>query len=275
MNALYSKYGYRAQLISTNPGVPLHWLFLPGGPGLGSESFSNLGQRLKLPGNTWYIDYPNDGSNQVSQNDYFEGWRQGLLDLVCLFRNVVIVAHSFSGMFVLSEASIEKHIKGLVLLNTSPNANWMQEISKQAEKFHLPDVSEVQAQYQSNLSDEMFKKLTINCAPYFFSESALSEGKSLLQELPYSHKSYNWAGEDFHPGYQATFIPSIPTLIIGGEYDHVTPSTLFSNNRSWHRNHITIECLSGAGHFSWFDAFEDIHRLLIIYSKKVLVDAGS
>lgn len=273
MNSLYTKFGYRTRLVSINPGKPIHWLFFPGGPGLGSESFSDLGEKLQLPGNTWYIDYPNDGSNQISKENHFEDWHEGLVELVSSFKNVVIVAHSFSGMFVLSEARVEKHIKGLVLINTSPNASWMQEIPKQAKKYHLPDVSEVQSQYQNNPSNDLFKKLTLDCAAYFFSKSTLQEGKKLLERLPYSHASYDWAGKHFHPKYQAAFIPNIPTLVIGGECDHITPISLFVEDKSWSRGNIDIKCLNRAGHFSWFDAFEDICELFNGYSQKVLIDA--
>lgn len=61
MSSLYTQMGYRATLKSVNTGVPIHWLFLPGGPGLGSESFSDPGVKLQLPGSTWYFGH---GSNQ-------------------------------------------------------------------------------------------------------------------------------------------------------------------------------------------------------------------
>lgn len=270
MNPLYTQTGYRVSLKSVNAGVPIHWLFLPGGPGLGSESFSDLGVALQLPGNTWYVDYPNDGRNQISKVNPFDRWSDGLIELLNAFENVVLVAHSFSGMFVLSEPRIEKIIKGLVLMNTSPTADWVQEIPKQAERYNLPDVSQIQAQYQKNPSDKLFKKLTLACAPYFFSRASLEQGMQLLEGLPYSHASYDWAGKYFHPNYKAAFVPkTIPTLIIGSEFDHITPVKLFSNNELWCRKNILVECLKGSGHFPWFDSPDRLCELFMTFSKKV------
>ena len=112
-------------------------------------------------------------------------------------------------------------------------------------------------------------------APYFFPKSALRGGENLFQELPYSHKSYNCMGENFHHKHQATLTPTILTSIFKDVYDHVTTSIVFSNNKNCCRKNITMEHLSGAGHFSWLNVFEDIRRLLVTHSKKVLVDDGS
>lgn len=259
---LYSNAGYRAKLVSTHSGIPLHWLFLPGGPGLGSESFGNLCDVLSLPGNTWLIDYPNDGSNQNSHYPNFDTWKEGLIDFLQSFNNVIVVAHSFSGMFVLSDSKIEKSIKGLVLINTSPNKNWMQAIAQEAEKYQLPDLSHLQNQYLKHPSNSLFKKLTIASAPYFFSEATLDAGRALLESLPYSHAAYDWAAQYFHPTYEAQWIPQdIPTLIIGGELDHITPLSLFQNERSWKRDNIFIECIKDTGHFSWINHASQIKAL--------------
>jgi len=41
----------------------LNWLFLPGGPGLGSESLHELVAAVQTPGTSWLVDLPGDGSN--------------------------------------------------------------------------------------------------------------------------------------------------------------------------------------------------------------------
>src|ERR1700712_5244480 len=40
-----------------------NWLFLPGGPGIGSDSLRDLGEPPDLPGTGWLVDLPGDGSN--------------------------------------------------------------------------------------------------------------------------------------------------------------------------------------------------------------------
>ena len=40
-----------------------NWLFLPGGPGIGSESLTQLVDAADVPGTSWLVDLPGDGSN--------------------------------------------------------------------------------------------------------------------------------------------------------------------------------------------------------------------
>src|SRR5205085_1778994 len=104
----------------------------------------------------------------------------------------------------------------------------------------------------------------------FFPLSSLSQGKKLLENLPYSHCSYDWAGNFFHPNYQASFVPNhIPTLIIGSEHDHLTPLSLFSQNSSWKKENIKIECLNNSGHFPWLDAHNDLQEKFTHFFKKI------
>ena len=183
-------------------------------------------------------------------------------ELLEAFDNIVIVAHSFSGMFVLSDPRIESQIKGLVLLNTSPNAKWMQSILQQAKQYQLPDLSSIQARYQDHPSNTLFKALTMACAPYFFSESDLEFGKAMLETLPYSHASYDWVGQYFHPNYEAKWIPKdTPTLIVGSELDHITPLSLFKNDKRWQKKNIVIECIEDAGHIPWMTSVDKIKVL--------------
>lgn len=267
---LYTKSGFRLQLQTINDGASLHWLFLPGGPGLGSESFSDLAKNLCLPGNVWYVDYPNDGSNQISKDNLFDGWRDGLIELLECFDNIILVAHSFSGMFILSDPRIEKLVKGLVLLNTSPSNQWMQQIAEQVLLYDLPDVSVIQEKYENNRNNQSYKELTQACSPYFFSMQALKLGNLLLKNLPYSHASYDWALKSFHPQYRAFFIPElIPTLIISGEHDHVTPKELFTKDPQWNRKNITIECIKGEGHFPWLISWEQVKTAFKEFIKRL------
>src|SRR5690242_16517022 len=93
----------RLQLISSRPGANFNWLFLPGGPGLGSESLQTLTNTLKLPGTTWHVDLPGDGSNHTDcDEESFSHWSKALLEVVDTLNNVILVAHSTGGMYVLA-----------------------------------------------------------------------------------------------------------------------------------------------------------------------------
>lgn len=267
MTILYSKYGYRSTLISHIADKDLNWLFLPGGPGLGSESFDFLGKSLILPGKTWYVDHPHDGSNQNNSPIDFEHWPRGLLDLASSFKNVIIVAHSFSGMFVLSTPDIEKFLKGLVLMNTSPDKSWLQLSRIEADKNQLPDISDIQKNYIIHPSNDSFKELIMASAPYFFSPFGVDKGRALLESLPVSFASHLWASQSFHHTYRASFIPDCPTLIIGSEFDFITPLKLFTDNNEWQKENISISLLKGAGHFPWIEKMDKMKKIFTCFAK--------
>ena len=107
----------RLQLVHSSEGNNLDWLFLPGGPGLGSESLLPLLDILKLPGNLWQLDLPGDGSNTTSNNsDSFSHWPSALIEAVSEFDRVILVAHSTGGMYALSLPELEHLLIGLILL---------------------------------------------------------------------------------------------------------------------------------------------------------------
>lgn len=244
--------GFRLTPVKMGDEKAFNWFFLPGGPGFGSQAIADLADQLTLPGQVFLVDYPNDGNNQLKEKVDFNDWHNGLCQLVQGYKNVILVAHSFSGMLALSEPRLENMIKGLVLLNTSPSNRWMEMIADQADKYQLPDISEKQAWYLAEPSNSRFKTTCLAAAPYFFTSAELQAGKVLLEKLPYSHESYDWVNRDFHPSYTARWIPKqLSTLIICSEFDYLTPASLFTEDKQWQRDNIHIELIKSAGHFPW------------------------
>jgi pimeloyl-ACP methyl ester carboxylesterase len=253
MYYLYTVEQYRLRLMKTQAGKPLNWLFLPGGPGLGSESLFTLIEGLNLEGSLWAIDYPGDGSNRIPSIDY-STWFSGLSNLVQSLSNVILVAHSFAGMLSLSVPALNELLTGLVLINSAPGNQWMQALKDAKDRYRLVNNHDLLKQYYSLPSDQLLKQLSLASIPLSFTPKSAAQGKKILNDLPFNHQTYDWAMMNFHPHYQHLWIPDkIPTLIIGGEYDYITPYHLFSNNNQFARNNIHQYCIKDAGHFAWLD----------------------
>ncbi|MEV6682276.1 alpha/beta hydrolase [Streptomyces erythrochromogenes] len=103
------------------------WLFVPGGPGLGSESVLGLVRAAGVPGTAWLVDLPGEGSNrglpQVPDSPY-EGWPDVLTEAAESLDDVIMVGHSTGGMFLLSLPELEAHLAGLCLVSSAPHAGW-------------------------------------------------------------------------------------------------------------------------------------------------------
>ena len=104
---LWTADGGRLQHQSSYKNSEINWLFLPGGPGLGSETLLPLIHLLNLPGTSWCLDLPGDGSNATPDDSlYFAQWSEALVEAVGTLDNVILVAHSTGGMYALATARL-------------------------------------------------------------------------------------------------------------------------------------------------------------------------
>lgn len=263
MEQFWTKSLARLQCVRQDDKSLLNWVFLPGGPGLGSESLGQLTTILQskasqLPGSFWHLDLPGDGSNTTHQGS-FQNWSSALVEAVAKFKHVILVAHSTGGMYALSTPEIEPLLQGLILLDSAPDARWQALFEAVIKRQPVAELEELQKEYEKEPNNRSLKALTIASAPYLFTSKGLAEGVKMLESLPYSYKTCEWSKEHFDLIYQARWIPQvIPTLIVSGEQDLITPLDLFTNSKAFCRKNIRITSIQNAGHFPWIENPEEI-----------------
>jgi len=269
--ALWTKSKARLQFVSENAGENYNWLFLPGGPGLGSESLNDLIDILHLPGNIWKVDLPGDGSNNTEDDtQYFSHWSQALIEAVSALPNVILVAHSSGGMFALATPALENILTGLILMDSAPDASWQEFFTQYVKDHPLPETEKLQQKYDINPSNETLKQLTIACAPYFATAASMQSIITLLKKLPFNYKTHVWAAHHFDNTYQAKWIPGIlPTLVFAGEYDYITPLNLFTARDDFKRDNITIKKISGGSHFPWYENPVEVKKMFDEFCQKL------
>ncbi len=247
---LWTESGARLQLIRAQNRENLHWIFLPGGPGLGSEILTPLTDLLELPGSLWHLDLPGDGSNSRGS---FKNWKQGLIEAVQALENVILVGHSRGGMFALATPELQPLLKGLVLMDTAPDKKWKKQFEERIERFPLSRKTEKsEAAYQRKPSNATLRQFVLAGAPYMFKKESLKKGIQSLKNLPYNCKTIQWTEDHFDPIYKARWIPKIPTLILSGEDDLATPLHLFQK-KEFQGSHILKREIKNAGHFPWIE----------------------
>jgi pimeloyl-ACP methyl ester carboxylesterase len=260
---LFTSSKARLRFIRSNTQAEYHWLFLPGGPGLGSESLADLVSILELPGTLWFADLPGDGSNHTDDDvESFSHWSQALLELVSMFDNVILVAHSSGGFFTLATLGLEEKLKGLILMNSAPDSSWQEGFATYVKNNPIAEAERLQLLYQEKPTDELLKQLTIACAAYCSMDKSIDAICALLRKLPFNCKIHLWAEKNFDTTYRSKWIPkSIPTLIFSGDNDKITPITLFKENKDFHRKNIKICSVDNAAHFPWIDNPEQVKAL--------------
>jgi pimeloyl-ACP methyl ester carboxylesterase len=265
-NFLWTKLRARLTFIKSKAGQPYNWLFLPGGPGLGSESLANLTSCLELPGTMWFLDFPGDGSNLIDNVDnneyYFARWTDALVEAVSALGNVIIVAHSTGGMYVLASPNLKKLLKGLVLMDTAPDASWQDGYLKYCKANPLQEMDALQKIYVNNKTVENLKKLTLASLPSIFTPAGLSAGRLLFEKLPYNVESCEWSDKHFDKTYQTLWVPdNIPTLIFAGDQDNIVPLTYFEKSQDFQKTNIVMRRIQDAGHFPWIEKPKQVRSL--------------
>lgn len=257
-NYMYDENSVRYKLVKTNPGnVVFNWLFIPGGPGADSSYFLDLVNSLDIPGNSWLIDLPANGSNipdGINPDFNFDSWDKVFIPTIERFENPILVGHSFGGMFPLLFPTLEQSLKGFVILNSTPSL-WLEEATRYAKERNIPILTDAMADFQQNPNQETFKKALIACAPYYFSRNNLETGIALLEQLQVNYYAAAWwINRANNINFNAKWVPeNVPTLIIGSTDDCITPITLFQQDRRFSRKNINIEIIDNAGHFPWLE----------------------
>jgi pimeloyl-ACP methyl ester carboxylesterase len=254
-NHLWTQLRTRITFIKSKSGIPYNWLFIPGGPGLGSASLVDLTSLLDLPGTMWFLDLPGDGTNLVDQSPYyFARWTDALAEAADALDNVVMVAHSTGGMLVLSAPELKNRLCGLVLLDSAPSFIWQEEFALYCERNPLPKIAMWQEIYAKEPTAENLKKLTLAGLPYVFTKGGLEQGLRLFESLPYNVSAYEWSAKNFDSTYGALWVPdNMPTLIVAGKEDNITPLTYFRAEKNFQKSNILLRQISRAGHFPWIE----------------------
>ncbi len=260
----FDQNGVRYRLVSRNPvkNKNWNWLFIPGGPGCDSSSLLSLEKLLDLPGNTWLIDFPGNGDNinGIPEDYDYNKWFECVIPMVKRFENPIIVGISFGGILTLLTPELENYLKGVVILSSTPRI-WLEEAAACAKKYNLPDLDLQLQAFIQNPSDETCKKLLDICTYYwFYKEESLAKGREFILSIPFAFKpTFWWLHKVEACGYTATWIPEkVPALIIGNEFDYMTPFEIFQNDPRFARPNIELVEIKEAGHFNWIDNPEGV-----------------
>lgn len=234
---------------SDQPGNE-QWLFLPGGPGLSGAYLKPLAQCMNLPGKSFLADYPGCGTHPVEYQG-LDQWRLALLNTFQQLGSVGIVAHSFSGMFILNYPEFSPFISKLIIVNSAPFFDLQKQASVIKQKG-MSSLTRIVAPFINKPSNQSFADYLLALTPYF------AQSRQSIQQI-LSHgacqvRPFIDAFESFFKDFRFQWVPECATLTIGGDNDVYVPARWFIECDAFQVSHIQHEIISNTGHFCWLEA---------------------
>jgi pimeloyl-ACP methyl ester carboxylesterase len=270
MKTHYTVSGVRMRRDSSGHG-PLNWLLLPGGPGIGSESLTELADAMNVPGTIWLVDLPGDGSNAAPLNtDCYSGWPQVLVEAADAVTDAVFVGHSTGGMYLLATPALHGRVRGLALLDTAPDCSWHPEYVEMTKRNRLPRFERAAIEYARAKSIANLTELAVASAEWNFTPGALEAGRALLARMPYKVEAAEWSDAHFDHTYQALWWPThIPVMRLWGDSDRIV------SQRSWAAPeyataNLMTRMIPKAGHFPWIDNPVAVTHAFNEFAQKVM-----
>lgn len=232
----FTLHQFRLRQVQDQPGPT--WLFLPGGPGLGSESLEGLVEVVDLPGALYLVDFPGDGANPTPLVP--EQWKEKLILLAQSFQNLRLVAHSFASMFVLTCPELEPYLDRLILIGASAKRL----------THHKPGPVIVKEYFLSRLH-------------LYVLPETVERARKLFENLPYKDVAFLWGKDHFHPHFSPLWVPQkVQTLIFTGEKDQITPISSFQGTAYQERPNIVFHTIADASHFPWLEKPAEVRKIM-------------
>ncbi|MEO7126640.1 MAG: alpha/beta hydrolase [Nakamurella sp.] len=255
LQQFFTPTGVRLRAIRANPGQ-LDWLFLPGGPGIGSESVAELVAAVDVPGTSWLVDLPGDGSNVDAPGapaNPYEVWPHVFLEAVAAVEHPVCVGHSTGGEYLLSIPELEHRIHGLALVSSAPNAGWMPVFEAMTQANPLPGVDAAAGVFEHDPTNLNLAQITMEAAPWNFTAESVVTGRNLLARMPYNKDAVDWSDRNFDRTYVAAWWPAtLPTLVVSGSADRIVTQQLW-DDPSYSGPNIRRRIIDGGAHFCWIE----------------------
>lgn len=174
-------------------------------------------------------------------------------------------------MITLLTPELENFLKGVVILSSAPRL-WLEEAASCARKYDLPNFNPQLQEFVANPSEETCKMLLDACVSYYFyKKETMEKGRALLLSTPFAFQpGFWWMDKVIVSGYTAAWIPkNVPALIIGSEFDFMTPFEIFQKDPRFLRPNIQLVEIKEAGHFNWMDNPEDVKTAFQNYSESL------
>jgi pimeloyl-ACP methyl ester carboxylesterase len=258
-----------AHLIQKHQGdkfLNTNLVLIPGGPGLGPNSFVFL--LPLLSSYTVYYYYPTGTHpDDAKEDNYYEEQLKELVEALSTLENFYLIGHSFGGI-IATEASLQLEMKtqGLFCIG-SPFLEKSFEYAYQLYERYTTDHPET-IELDLDSSDEEFKEWFIATSELYFKKENKELGRKIMEQEGMSYGAFLYATDDAHA--REDLLEKIADkkfkkiFIAGGEDYLYTAKNLEVDAK---KGKFQFEIIKDAGHFVHVDSSTELAAVLKKYLK--------
>ncbi|MCM2349723.1 MAG: alpha/beta hydrolase [Bacteriovoracaceae bacterium] len=238
-------------------------LLIPGGPGLGSDSFEAFSSCFKNI--NVYFFHPTGTTCEDSTE--ISSYNDQLLELskeIKKLGTVYLCGHSFGGIQAVDIAlRLPALIKGVICLASPFSENAFKELSINFNREKTSEQVMMSEIFEKNPTNENYQKWFATYSNIYFSKSKIEAGRKLLLEGRVNVKNY--LGATNEASRKAHLLNEIQTsrvkkLFIAGNEDHLLPPHILKSDSD--SGSFVFKTIDNAGHFVHFEEPEKTAKIV-------------
>ncbi|MFA8450666.1 MAG: alpha/beta fold hydrolase [Bacteroidales bacterium] len=245
----------------------LNLIIIPGDPGLGSEYLLDFASSCMANFNIWLVDFPGCGNYLKFEKTNYSQYTSYIMEAAQYIEGEkIFMGHSYGAMLLMNSSEVSSIADAIILMSATSMDMVKQEID--AAMFYR-DLKSLVFSYQLSPSDESFKNMVISLCSNFFSYKTSGKGTRMISNNSFSHKSFDYFINDFFRNYTIRYKFDLPTLIIGGEKDEITPISLFKKSHQFSLDNIQIKEVRGAFHYPWIENPRETRKNIVEFVNSI------
>lgn len=237
--------------------------FIPGGPGLNAKCFEKFAKQYLSDFRVLAITPSGKQKSKMSL------WVKDLEMALKLFPSDIVIGHSFGGMLALSSKKLPKLAKGLVLLSSAPNMDWVMNLGKfKISEKQINKINLASKKYGKRKNKENLQKLWASWAPYYFMKSNLKFAERWLLNQDYLVNAFE-SSVNLLKNYKIIKPLKMQILVLAGSKDRLTPIAGFKTSSFLKDKNLCFKILPKCAHFPWVENPKILASNLLSFKTKI------
>ncbi|MEE2670310.1 MAG: alpha/beta hydrolase [Bdellovibrionota bacterium] len=248
-----------------NKNAKYNLVFIPGGPGLSSISFTPL-EELKEEFGLYFFD-PMGTRTPLKTTPTYEALLSELKESITDIENVILCGHSFGGIQAIDLASQDiPNIKGVIAIGSPVSSHAFEIIGKNFDVELNEDQKRLADLLANDPTDEIYKEWMIAYKDFYFNPTTSNMGVEAIRQDSLCVRSYKEAISESttkEDKLRSLKDKSILKLYISGSEEKILPPD--SAKHEADLGGFDLEIINNGGHFVHYEYPQETMNIIRNY----------